>query len=59
MENILEQEMIEIFEVYDLILSPDCPVFLYFMFGNQQSSTTINGFSLKKSDDKVVKLVSV
>ena len=51
--------MIEIFEVYDLILSPDCPVFLYFMFGNQQSSTTINGFSLKKSDDKVVKLVSV
>ena len=51
--------MIEIYEVYDLILSPDCPVFLYFMFGNQQSSATINGFSLKKSDDKVVKLVSV
>ena len=36
MENILEQEMIEIFEVYDLILSPDCPVFLYFMFDNKQ-----------------------
>ena len=32
-----EKEMIEIFEVYDLILSPDCPVFLYFMFDNQQS----------------------